>query len=272
VSYVQNNTRRVVRIEQVVRETPTVTSILFRDSLCARASPGQFVMVWLLGYEEVPMSLAFINEEGLSGITVREVGDTTRAMRQLRVGDRIVIRGPFGRGFSLRSKKPLIVGGGTGIAPLRPLIRRFVTRRTRCTVVLGGASSQELIYHRWLQQLNRRRAVRYVACTEDGSVGVKGTVVDALRDMDLKNFDYLYVCGPEKMIAAVADLAQEAGVPGEASVERYIKCGVGICGSCQLGWLRVCRDGPVVPLRILRRVNEFARIRRDDVGRPIPVE
>ncbi len=250
---------RCVRIEDVRREARDVVSMLFRDTHVAL--PGQFYMVWLPGYEEVPMSVSHTGK--MKGITVRAVGPTTHAMHALHRGDRIWLRGPYGRGYSLRGSRPLVVAGGTGIASLAPLVERHPGD---VLTLLGARSSEDLFF------VERLRSSSEVwVSTDDGSVGHAGPVTDLLdRAVDVHNPDIVYTCGPEAMMVRVYSFATERGIPVEASLERYMKCGIGICDSCSVSGYRVCRDGPVFSDE-LADMREFGRFRRDPSGRRVPL-
>ncbi|MGQ9583579.1 MAG: dihydroorotate dehydrogenase electron transfer subunit [Thermoplasmatota archaeon] len=251
---------RVIRIVARKRETHLVTTLRWRDP--SPALPGQFVMVWVPGVDEIPMSLSHIGP--LKGIAVHVKGEASRALASMSVGDRIGVRGPLGRGFDPLPGKSLVVAGGTGIAALSPLIEALSARRWRPTVVLGANSSRELLF----ADRARRVGARLVVATEDGSEGFRGLATDAAREL-LRGpgFDRIYTCGPELMMKAVAEMGAERRIPVQLSLERFMKCGLGICDSCAMGGLHVCVDGPVVDGRTALSLPEFGRYRRDACGR-----
>jgi dihydroorotate dehydrogenase electron transfer subunit len=250
---------RCVRIEDVRREARDVVSILFRDPCIAL--PGQFYMVWLPGHEEVPMSVSFTGM--LKGITVRAVGPTTRALHSLEADDRLWIRGPYGRCYSIRGSRPLVVAGGTGIASLAPLVEEHPGD---VLTLLGARTSEDLFF------VERLRASSEVwVSTDDGSEGHAGPVTDLLeRAVEEHEPDIVYTCGPEAMMVKVYAFASERDIAVEASLERYMKCGIGICDSCSVSGYRVCRDGPVFSDE-LTEIYEFGRFRRDPSGRRVPI-
>ena len=260
--------RSLVRVE---RETDDMRTLCFRDELCSQASPGQYVMVWAPGVDEVPMSLSTIGRDGLSSVTVRSVGEATRALCGLRAGDRIGVRGPFGKGFTIVGTSPLIVGGGAGAASLVPLAEAMLGRGLKPTFVLGARNVDRLLFRR---RLERQLGDRLVSATDDGSCGFRGLASEcASRMMEEKCFDIVYMCGPELMMASIFAAAEERGIPVQASLERYIKCAVGLCGSCAIGPYRVCKDGPVFSSEQLRALREeFGRRRMDPSGRMIEVD
>jgi len=265
--------QRIVRIQDVKEETPTVKSIAFRDDQCSKAKPGQFVMIWIPGIDEVPMSLSLIGRDGTSGVTVRKRGEATNALCEKKTGDQIGVRGPYGTYFTVgKEAKPLLAGGGTGIAALAPLIEMPIMKKKDLTIVTGARTKTELIYLDRFKALHPLKMMRLVATTDDGSYGVKGlasSVVNTL--LEREKFDMIYACGPELMMKTILDAAQKTGTRVQFSLERIFKCGVGICGSCSLGQYRVCRDGPIFSGDMLQGIAEFGKTRRDTAGRIVPI-
>ena len=203
------------------------------------ADPGQFVMVWLPGIEERP--LAVMGTDPLS-LTVREVGPFTRAMTALNLGDRVWVRGPYGHGFPFLDQSMLLVGGGSGIASLTLLAQRGVQSANEVRAVLGARTAGQLMLGWRFEELG----VPVTIATDDGSAGVRGTVVDAMEP--LIRLDWpgaVFACGPEPMLLALWRRLQDSPVPLYVSLERVIKCGFGVCGNCHCGDRLVCRDGPV---------------------------
>ena len=264
---------RIVRIQEVKEETPTVKSIAFRDDLCSKGKPGQFVMIWIPGMDEVPMSLSLIDRNGNSGITVRMRGEATKALCAMKAGDQIGVRGPYGTYFNVgQETKLLLAGGGTGIAALAPLIELPIMWGRDLTVVVGARTKTELLYLDRFKGLHPAKKMRLIATTDDGSYGVEGlasSLVNTLLEKD--NFDMIYACGPELMMKTILTAARKTDTPVQFSLERMFKCGVGICGSCSLGQFRVCKDGPVFSGEILQGIDEFGKIKRDSAGRIVPI-
>jgi len=264
---------RIVRIQEVKEETLTVKSIVFREDRCSRGKPGQFVMIWIPGMDEVPMSLSLIGRNGNSGITVRKRGEATKALCAMKAGDQIGVRGPYGTYFTVgRETKLLLAGGGTGIAALAPLIELPIMWGRDLTVVVGARTKTELLYLDRFKGLHRAKKMRLIATTDDGSYGVEGlasSLVNTLLEKD--NFDMIYACGPELMMKTILTAARKTDTPVQFSLERMFKCGVGICGSCSLGQFRVCKDGPVFSGEILQGIDEFGKIKRDSAGRIVPI-
>jgi len=263
---------RIVKIEQVRKESPTVKSLFFRDRFSAEARPGQFVMVWIPGVDEIPLSLSSINSDGLSSVTVAEVGEATRALTQRKVGDLIGIRGPFGNSFKIIKGRVLVVGGRIGMAPLMPLIEDLIENHVEVKVILGARTRDELVFLDRLEIL-LSAGIDLTVTTDDGSYGVKGIVTDVLeKNLSTERFNGIYACGPEGMLYKVYLLAERHKTPLQVSLERIMRCAIGICGSCVIGKYRVCRDGPVFTSDQLREVeDEFGRFKHDFNGRKVPL-
>jgi len=242
---------------------------MFRDRRCAHASPGQYVMLWLPGVDEVPMSLSSIGPGVLCGVSVERVGEATTVIHQLKEGDLVGVRGPFGKGFTPSKGKVLLVAGGTGLASLLPLAERFKALGGNVLMACGGKTRSVLFGLERLRSLVGSESL--VLATEDGSVGVKGLVTEvAARILDESGFEAVYTCGPEPMMRVVFELAERRGVPTQACLERMVKCSLGLCGSCMIGRFRLCKDGPVLSSVQLREVlDEFGVFTRGFDGSPI---
>jgi len=264
---------RSTLVEKVIQENRRDRTILFsRDVFSREPKPGQFAMVWIPGVDEIPMSVSYCGED-LAGLTVRPVGPATEALAALKRGDLIGIRGPFGNGFVATAQVPLIVGGGIGMAPLRLLVHEFANMGVESDVVIAARKSDELLFAEELQSL-ARSGVRVHVATDDGSMGVKGLAIDVVQELlTTHHFDMIYTCGPEKMMVSLWQLAMNKGIDIAASLERYMKCGCGLCGSCALdptGDL-VCIQGPVFTGEQLSRIKEFGVYSRDSTGVRIPL-
>ena len=259
---------RMKRVKKVVKETESFTTIFFDDEGCKRAKPGQFVMVWLPSVGEVPMSLSNIDVNGLCSITVKPVGPTTTRLCEIKENELIGIRGPYGKGFTLASGRVLLVGGGVGVAALLPLAQHLVKNDSLVTFIIAAKSSKELIEPTHIKELLCPPHYLLIA-TEDGSRGVKGLATDLLaRVLEQEEYSMVYTCGPEKMMRKVFETAERRRIKIQASLERYIKCGLGICGSCCVGKYLLCKDGPVFKSEQLKEVlDEFGKKKRDGSGR-----
>jgi dihydroorotate dehydrogenase electron transfer subunit len=262
---------RAIEIIQVRRESPDMVSLFFQDELCSKAYPGQYAMIWLPKDEEIPMSLSSINSSGISSLTVKEVGDTTRKLCRIKVGDRIGLRGPFGKGYKLKGKTPLLVAGGSGVASLKPLAEAFIERGLKPTFVLGAKTESKLPFRSELEEL---LGSSLILATDDGTCGFNGFSSQCAEVLiQEKSFDSIYVCGPELMMVSVFNYAETLDIPVQASLERFIKCAHGLCGSCAIGPYRVCLDGPVFDSEKLREVLDVFGIQMmDSTGRTRSVD
>ncbi|HEY9122383.1 MAG TPA: hypothetical protein VIM80_05245 [Brevefilum sp.] len=236
-----------------VRIENEMTSTLIFDAPMAGVQPGQYVMAWLPEIGEKPFSIS--GDEPLA-LTIADVGKVSHALTQLEEGDRVWVRGPLGRGFTLDSELYLLIGGGYGAAPLGFLAQRARKQGHDVKVALGARTESDLL----MCELFEAIGCQVFRATEDGSAGIKGLVTDALTDIcsDWQPVG-IYACGPMGMLMAVADFAREGGLPAQLSFEALIRCGIGLCGSCELpesvclelgispGFL-VCHDGPVMKL------------------------
>ncbi len=253
-------------ITEIIRETPTI--ITLRTDIELDAAPGQFVMVWVRGLDEVPMALSHPGS-----ITVQRVGEATEALSRLDVGDSIGIRGPFGNGFEVKgdrggkSNKIMIIAGGVGGAPLLPLALQAHSMGLDVTTLIGARTADELLFE---ELFSKSGAVSLA--TDDGSKGHHGFITGAMDLFNLSGFDQFYICGPELMMKSVLDILQAAGLEAMAqlSLHRYFKCGIGVCGACTIdpSGLRVCRDGPVLSGDLLIK-SELGKYHRDAAGKKI---
>ena len=272
----------MVKVLEVREEAGGIASILFSPEPSHRWSslgPGQFIMVYIPGVDEVPMSVSYLDDDPfVMGITVQNIGEATASLCSLRPGDRIGVRGPYGKGFTLPDPDgtDTIIGvsGGVGAASVI-LFMEMAWRRGYRTVSLAGARDMRSLPFR----------ERWESCsgeaefsTDDGSLGHHGFVTELL-EMRLsamspgeKERTRVVTCGPEPMMAAVKNLMESFSVSGEFSLERYMKCGLGLCDSCSMSGRRVCADGPVFPLEELSLMKEFGRSHRDRSGRLIPLK
>ena len=221
--------------------------------------PGQFNMLYLYGVGEVPISIVSDpRDETVLDHTIREIGRVTKALGKLRIGDRIGVRGPYGRGWPLREAEQrdvVIITGGLGCAPVVSVINYILRRRERfgrLNIVQGVKHSADLI---WRERYDRWRAVpsTHVFLTADEGaslwpwhVGLVTEIFDRL-DYDRQRV-LVMMCGPEGMMRAGIRLLREQGVSDSdiwLSMERNMQCAVGHCGHCQFGPDFVCKNGPV---------------------------
>jgi dihydroorotate dehydrogenase electron transfer subunit len=252
---------RIVTVDSNKVETAIVNTLSFKDLPNSPPGlPGQFIMVWLPGIDEVPMSLTQLGDK--KAIAFHHKGQATEALFRLKKGDRFGIRGPYGHGFELgKAKHVLIVGGGTGIAALASVMG---AKNVKFTFAIGAKTASELLYASRI----KRAGCELVIATDDGTKGFKGFVsVTAIGLMKEKHFDLVLSCGPEVMMKKMAEHCVKAGIPIQCSTERYMKCGVGICDSCSMGGLQVCKDGPIFTGAQLLHLEEFGKWKRGPSGK-----
>jgi len=244
-------------------EATDIKTITFRYP--GTVLPGQFFMIWIPGVDEIPMSVSQITKD-VKGFTFRKIGDATHALYHLSPGSKIGVRGPYGNGFKLTGKHLLFVGGGTGIAMLVPVVEQARKRNLQSTVIIGVKTKNELFFEDRL----RRCGATVLVSTDDGSKGYKGFASDLAKDILTKeNIDAVFTCGPEPMMKTLLSCCRT--IPFQASLERYMKCSIGICGQCCVGnGLRVCLDGPIFDGKTLKKVEDFGVYKRDAAGRKIP--
>ncbi|MGW5861547.1 FAD/NAD(P)-binding protein [Streptomyces sp. NPDC055239] len=218
--------------------------------------PGQFAMVWAFGRGEIPLSVSALPTTGGLAHTVRGVGAVSEGLYAAEVGDTLGLRGPYGTGWELEKavgQDLVVVAGGIGLAPLRPLIRDAEADPKpygRLNVLVGARTPADLM----AKIETRRWKTAYTGVTVDrpdgrwtGQIGVVTRLLDQARFAPRDTT--AFVCGPEPMIRATARDLLHRGVSGDrirVSLERNMRCATGHCGHCQLGPLLLCRDGPVV--------------------------
>jgi dihydroorotate dehydrogenase electron transfer subunit len=249
-----NNTLRTTQIIRIVTESPTVKTFTFTDKLCSKAKPGQFLMLWIPGIDEIPLSILDAGND-LVSVSVKAVGDATRHLHAMESGATLGVRGPFGNSFTESRGRVLLVGGGTGTAPLLFLAKQLAAKTERLSFVEGAKTKNELLYVRDLQGICYEKSL--ITTTEDGTAGLQCMVTAPLAELlDKERFDMIYTCGPEVMVKKIFEMTEQRKLPLEASLERLMRCGFGLCGSCMVGKYRVCRDGPVFTAAQLREVRE----------------
>ncbi|MBO8187799.1 FAD/NAD(P)-binding protein [Streptomyces spirodelae] len=247
---------RVVGRRLETSDTATIELEPVRSGL-APFSPGQFAMVYGFGVGDIPLSVSRIEGDRLTH-TIRSVGAVSSRLASLEGGASVGVRGPFGTGWDLTAamgRDLLIVAGGLGLAPLRPLITAALTapeRYGRVNVLIGARSPGDLLYadeaERW--RAADARVLVTVDRPDDTWRGDVGVVTGLLNRAEFDpGATAAFLCGPEVMMRATArDLARRgiAADRTQVSLERTMHCGTGHCGHCQLGPLLLCRDGPVV--------------------------
>lgn len=205
---------------------------------------GQFVNIKLDGFFlRRPISVCDYTAEELL-IIYKVVGKGTEKMSAMEKGEQLDILTGLGNGYDLtvKTEKPVIIGGGVGVPPLYKLSKELKNQGKRVSVILGFNSEKEIFFEDEFKEI----ADRVLICTADGSYGIKGFVTDAIKDID---FDYFFTCGPEPMFKALESTIDK-GISGQLSFEQRMGCGFGACMGCSCKTLtgnkRICREGPVL--------------------------
>ena len=251
-------------IVERIEETPTIFTLRLRfTDPIAHANfsftPGQFNMLYLYGVGEVPISIVSDpQDEHMYDHTIRAVGRVTNGLARLKVGDRLGVRGPFGRGWPLgeaEGKDVLIATGGLGCAPVVSVINYVLRRRERygrLTIMQGVKHADDLIWRSKYEQWSRLPNTQVLLAASQGGPRwpwYVGHVPVLLEEAEIKKQGCTaMMCGPEGMMIAVIKALQERGFSEEhiwLSMERNMQCGDGKCGHCQHGGKFVCKDGPV---------------------------
>jgi len=251
-------TPTMLTIDRVLPEIDGVVTFTFTPPGGFSFAPGQFNMLYVHGLGEVAISISGDPAEpGRLVHTVRSVGTVTRAMTALGAGSALGVRGPYGSAWpvdAMRGRDVLVIAGGLGLAPLRPAILHLLANRSaygRVTILYGARSPAELLFRdelqRWRGRFDCRVEVIVDRAGHDwyGSIGVVTQLLDAVT---VDQGDAVVICGPEIMMRFVARALEQRGVARDGiwiSMERSMKCGVGLCGHCQLAGSFVCKDGPV---------------------------
>ena len=251
---------RVIDRTAECRDTVTFTLEPAAGAVAAPV-PGQFLMLWAPGLGEVPISIAGLPGADRVVHTVRAVGATTTALCAAEVGTVLGVRGPFGTSWPMAQaagQDVVIVAGGIGLAPVRPVVHAILADRSaygRVSLIVGARTAHDLLYRQaldswWREEIIDVRTTVDTPCSHwtTGSVGV---VTTELRRVPIDGpATVAIVCGPEVMMRIVGSALVDRGVPADriaVSMERNMQCGLGRCGHCQLGPLLICRDGPVLP-------------------------
>lgn len=246
-------TKKLTQVKVITQQqlTKDVNKIVFYSPKIAQgANPGQFVHLkpnnLVHPLLRRPISIADVDkEDSLVTIIYRIIGEGTKLLSRYNAGEMIDCMGPLGKGFSPAGKRPLVIGGGMGIAPLIYLVRSLCPRSVH--VLLGGRNKDEMFWQSYFNDVCDK--VHLV--TDDGTLGKRGTTLDVLPQLHAQfNYDMIYTCGPEPMMKKIVEFAQKNNIPCQISLEKYMACGVGACLSCSCGGkngkrVKVCTDGPV---------------------------
>ncbi len=278
---------KTVKVNRIINDCEGVKTLFFNlknvDTInYKKPKPGQFVMIWVPGIDEVPMSISGCDEIGNWSITVKNIGECTEAIHKLKIGDFIGVRGPLGNCYEIpqdKSKNLFLISGGIGIAPLRFLLSELSRLNYPFKIVHGAKVESELIHIDDFSELETNDS-RIFYCTDDGSYGTEGFASDTFENL-IKNLSnqelskcVVYTCGPEKMIYSVFQICEKYKIELQASLERIMRCGCGLCGLCAIDplGLLVCKDGPIFKSKTLRKMEDFGKYKRNFTGSKISID
>ncbi|MHA1150224.1 MAG: dihydroorotate dehydrogenase electron transfer subunit [Promethearchaeota archaeon] len=277
-------TVKITNITDECEGTKTFTFKLNRENSedFISPKPGQFIMVWVPGVDEVPMSISSYEGDGSWSFCVKNVGECTNSLHNLKIGDYIGVRGPLGTWFEYpkeKFQKIFLIGGGIGMAPIRFLAYELFKEEIPFVLIQGAKVKNELLFMNDLNSYKNKDNFIYY-CTDDGSEGLKGFANEAFEKI-LENYSekqlsnaIAYTCGPELMMYKIFQICEKFNIEIQASLERIMRCGCGLCGLCSmdpLGFL-VCKDGPVFNSLNLRNLSDFGKFKRNFTGKKIGLE
>ncbi|MET9392944.1 FAD/NAD(P)-binding protein [Streptomyces sp. NPDC006624] len=250
---------RVSRVRRETADTVSLTLVPAGERALEPFAPGQFAMVYAFGVGEIPVSVSGIGHRELVH-TIRAVGAVSAALAALRPGATVGLRGPFGTGWGLEraaGQDLVVVSGGIGLAPLRPLVLAALEAGRaygRLNLLVGSRTEDDLLYAGQVRAWADSPGPPHCRATVDrpsrtwwGDVGLVTTLLNTAAFAP--KHTTAYVCGPEVMIRATARDLRHRGLPAHrirVSLERNMRCATGHCGHCQLGGVLLCRDGPVI--------------------------
>ena len=252
---------KMLEVSEVVKEGKSQTSFFFKHNL--ECKPGQFVMVWLPDFDEKPMAVSYLSKNEFA-FTSQAIGKFTDALENVKKGDKLGIRGPYGNSFSIKENS-CVVAGGVGLSSVSTLIDSLKNP----LIIYGARSKEHLIY------LKRYKNKNFMIATDDGSFGKKGFTTKVLEEVlqNKKNkIKTVQTCGPEIMMKKILDICNKYKVECECSVERYMSCGFGICGKCMVNDKIVCIDGPIFNSKQLSHMSEFGNTARLKSGRKVSLK
>lgn len=221
--------------------------------------PGQFVEILIPNSFQTflrrPISIHDVNAKKASfTMMIKIVGEGTQKLAEIKEGDYLDVIFPLGHGFSINKgiKKALLLGGGCGVAPLLYLARALKEQNVSISVIIAGKTSKDILLAESYKEFGE-----VFLMTENGELGTKGIITEhKLLNEELNQFDFIYTCGPEPMMKAIADIALSAGIDCEVSLENLMACGIGACLCCTVethsGNLRACVEGPVFNAREIK--------------------
>jgi len=265
------------RIERILKETGDTFTFELEPANSVGGiafSAGQFNMLYVFGIGEVPISISGDpDKSGRMVHTIRAVGAVTKVMRTLKRGSVIGLRGPYGKGWPLeesRGNDIIIIGGGIGLAPLRPALYRLISEREkygRISLLYGTRTPADILFHKELERWRGRLDLDVEVTVDRANTSWRGHVGVVTTLIPKTSFDPLqttaFICGPGIMMRFTVLELERRGIPSEniyLSLERSMKCGIGLCGHCQLGPCFICKDGPVFSYSKVKNITGLREI------------
>jgi dihydroorotate dehydrogenase electron transfer subunit len=270
-------------IKDFWEEAENIRTFVFEGTLGAK--PGQFCMLWMPGIDEKPFSIAR-DYDGEIWLTICKVGPATEKLFEMQKGDKVGLRGAFGHGFTILppvkgekvncgareaalghqggSKNIILIGGGYGTAPLHYTGIEHQKNGNNVTMIIGARTKNLVMHQKWCEDAGFRTLI----ATNDGSLGTEGFTTHVLENLiKEEKIDLVQTCGPEKMMKVIAEMCVENNIPCEVSIERYMKCGFGICGQCVTeSGEKMCQTGPVVSAEKALTYPDFGVFHRGSEG------
>jgi len=272
---------KTVKITKIVDECHGVKTIIFKEQNLIKPKPGQFLMIWIPGVDEIPMSISSYSDNAEWSITVQNVGECTNSIHQLKIGDYIGVRGPIGNSFTIpqeKNKNLFLIGGGIGVAPLKFLASELKRLKHNFKLIIGAKLKNQLVFKNDMNYHDQKEFEVHF-CTDDGSYGEKGFTTEIFKSLiksmsreELQN-TVVFTCGPEIMMYKLLHICLENKIELQASLERIMRCGCGLCGLCVIDplGLLVCNDGPIFTSAVLEKMEDFGKYKRDFSGKKISI-
>lgn len=257
-------------IKEIKDEVKDIKTFYFDFEL--KSKPGQFVMLWIPDVDQKPFSIGYDNGKKF-GLTIFKRGRATEKLFEMKAGDKVGISGPYGTNFSVKDNTHyIIVAGGYGSAPLAFLAEKLQKKENVTIDFCIGSRNKDLLLFE--ERLKKLKNINLHIATDDGSQGHHGFVTDllpSLLEKETKQNKLTVTCGPEIMEKKVLEACNEYNIDCEISLERYMKCGIGVCGQCCVDPLGICmcKEGPVLSRELVNKITEFGKYHRDKSGKKI---
>lgn len=257
---------KIFTLTNITDEADNMKTFTFAGDIDAK--PGQFVLLWLPGVDAKPISIACRGKNSFS-LSVKKVGPFTTELFKVKKGDKLGIQGPYGNGYDLKNYQKIIcVGGGCGTPSVVFLAQTAKEKGLDIDFIIGAKKKSEIPLQKCLNNIG----INLYTTTDDGSCGYKGLATDRLEELLQKNkYDCIYTCGPEVMMKKILDLAVNKNLDCQISMERFMACGIGICGQCCVDdvGLRVCTEGPVFDKETALKIKELGQYKHDRLGKKV---